>query len=723
MSKHIIFHLVILVISTISCAFAQENSAASSSTLARQMFMSGQQLLDTKHYEKAALLFARLDDNYPLLEDYVQFFLAESYRQADQKERALATFQEFLRTYPAHPLGNEARLHAANLLVDLQKPADAIPMYQALLRESDLNRGEVSYKLGLALLEAGQTQQAASMLTQSVYFSPRHGFSTDARRQLEKLLKSHPEYAITWTEDLLWKSAETFSENGEATLAIQQYELFRKQYPQSSRLGESELKQAEAYFQRGKTGQARTLLQQVVSRYAASQPEIAAQALYILGAKDWYADLNQRAKSTMQQIVRKFRATAWADDAHYVIGRIFQSKEAYLAAARWYAALQKRYPDSSFAEEALWRAGWSYYLAHEYAQASGMFFQGLEAFPSGDFREECLYWYGRSAERLAAQAEQQDAAAAIKIYRQLLASSPESYYAIRAQERLRLLNSPIVREQETPAKKAPTLETILSSVQSSLAVEQAQFLLTHLRKAFELEAVQQPFYARQEIAWIESRLGDQLLSEANPDQKLRGLYLLARAYIEIGDYLKGIQLTAVIESLLPTLSTPFPYPLEQLKYPLDYWDLILKYAEQRKLDPYFVAGIIRQESAYNPQARSYANARGLMQVIPPTAKRVARRIGLKNFTTARLYEPDINIAIGTAYIAEMIERFDGNLFRAIAAYNAGPNATKKWWPEQGMIENEEIVENITYRATRNYVKRVLRNQYNYRQIYAAAQRN
>jgi outer membrane protein assembly factor BamD (BamD/ComL family) len=165
MQKPIIFYAsLVLSVLNFSYTHAQENAAASSSTLARQMFMTGQRMLDEKHYEEAALLFAQLDGNYPLLQDYVQFFLAESSRQADQQEAALSAFQEFLRTSPAHPLSDEARFHTADLLVELHKPADAIPLYQTLLTESGINRGEVAYKLGLALVERSQPQQAASIL-------------------------------------------------------------------------------------------------------------------------------------------------------------------------------------------------------------------------------------------------------------------------------------------------------------------------------------------------------------------------------------------------------------------------------------------------------------------------------------------------------------------------------------------------------------------------------
>ncbi|MBD3307317.1 transglycosylase SLT domain-containing protein, partial [candidate division KSB3 bacterium] len=158
-------------------------------------------------------------------------------------------------------------------------------------------------------------------------------------------------------------------------------------------------------------------------------------------------------------------------------------------------------------------------------------------------------------------------------------------------------------------------------------------------------------------------------------------------------------------------------PLDYLKFPLAYWDLIQTYAQKNELAPFLVAGIIRQESAYNPRALSYANARGLMQVIPPTARRVAAQLKLRNFQIAHLYDAETNIAIGTRYLADLLKKFDGNLYRAIAGYNAGPNATQKWWTAEGEIDHEAVVENITYRATRNYVKRVLRNQYNYQRIY------
>lgn len=718
MKKHhvMLSLLIALQLLIVFRSAAQESSETRFVEQLRQTFITACQCFDEKQYARAALIFAQLRGHYPQLQDYIQFFLAESYRNAERPEDALKELQQFLKVYPDHPLVFEAHFNAANLLVNLKRSAEALPLYQSLLSESALNQGELYYKLGVAYREASNPQQAVAALTQAVFFFPKHGFWQEARKQLDLLLKKHPDFAITWTEETLLNSAKALTDAGVYSLAMQQYELFRKHYPQSLHSGESDINLAEAYYQVKKPIQAREFLMQLASGYAASQPELAAQALYVLGAKDWYADRNQEAKQIMQRILTTLRTTSWADDAHYVIGRIFQSQHAYSVAAQWYTTLQKRYPASALAEESLWRAGWSYYLARQYLQAARTFSRAISTFPFGSFTQECLYWQGRSFE------QQQDFRSAIERYQQLLSTAPASYYAIRAQNRLRLLNTPPIALEPRPSGAPPEFSDLVATIPHIFAPEQTQKILPALHKAFELDAVQLQTYARKEIAWLENWLQKQELLESDPKQTLLRFYFLGRVYAQFGDYLKGIQLATTIESLAADSTTPFPYALDSLQYPIAYWDLITRYADQNKLDPFFVAGIIRQESAYNPRALSYANARGLMQVIPPTAARVARRIGLQQFTTAQLYEPETNIAIGTAYIAEMLEKFEGNLFRAIAAYNAGPNATNKWWPQSVGIDDEEIVENITYNATRNYVKRVLRDQHRYRILYGVSEK-
>ena len=106
-----------------------------------------------------------------------------------------------------------------------------------------------------------------------------------------------------------------------------------------------------------------------------------------------------------------------------------------------------------------------------------------------------------------------------------------------------------------------------------------------------------------------------------------------------------------------------------------------------------------------------------MQLVPLTGKKVAKQAGLRHFDPSQLYDPETNILLGTKYLAGLLDQYNSNLYRTIAAYNAGPDATRKWWTDP--VEDQEVVvENITYRATQNYVKQVIRNQHYYRLIYA-----
>ncbi len=147
--------------------------------------------------------------------------------------------------------------------------------------------------------------------------------------------------------------------------------------------------------------------------------------------------------------------------------------------------------------------------------------------------------------------------------------------------------------------------------------------------------------------------------------------------------------------------------LYELRFPLDHDATIRREAAKRGIDPAWVAAEIRAESVFNPRARSGANAMGLMQVLPATGAAVAKRIDLGNYAGASsLYDPDTNIAIGTAYLREMEDKY-GLPYVAIAAYNAGPTPTARWQSQRPHFDPDFWIETISYRETREYVARVL----------------
>lgn len=145
----------------------------------------------------------------------------------------------------------------------------------------------------------------------------------------------------------------------------------------------------------------------------------------------------------------------------------------------------------------------------------------------------------------------------------------------------------------------------------------------------------------------------------------------------------------------------------RLRFPLSYPNTVREQAETHRLDPALVAAVTRAESAWMPAARSPADARGLMQVLPTTAAGVARRHGIDYTGPDSLYRPGTNIRLGTAYMREMLDRHGGRPYFAIAAYNAGPAPVGRWRGQRPDFDPDLWIETITYRETREYVARVM----------------
>ena len=151
-----------------------------------------------------------------------------------------------------------------------------------------------------------------------------------------------------------------------------------------------------------------------------------------------------------------------------------------------------------------------------------------------------------------------------------------------------------------------------------------------------------------------------------------------------------------------------------LRFPIGYKDEVSTHAKNNGLDQGLVFALIRQESLFTPDARSHAGALGMMQIMPATAKRVAKQHNISYKGTQDLLNPNYNIRLGTTYLKQLINRFDANEVLAMAAYNAGPHRVSKWIPEKS-LPMDVWIETIPFKETRNYVKHILSNQDIYRE--------
>jgi soluble lytic murein transglycosylase len=162
-----------------------------------------------------------------------------------------------------------------------------------------------------------------------------------------------------------------------------------------------------------------------------------------------------------------------------------------------------------------------------------------------------------------------------------------------------------------------------------------------------------------------------------------------------------------------------PLAYWHILFPKAWWETIKTESARNNLDPYFVASLIRQESEFNPSAISYANAYGLMQLLPSTGKQMAREEGLTHFQTFQLLDPETNIRLGTRYLREMLDNVGGVPEYAMAAYNAGDGRVADWKAAGPYSGIDEFVESIPFTQTREYVEAILRNEETYRAIDAA----
>ena len=163
-------------------------------------------------------------------------------------------------------------------------------------------------------------------------------------------------------------------------------------------------------------------------------------------------------------------------------------------------------------------------------------------------------------------------------------------------------------------------------------------------------------------------------------------------------------------------SVHLPNFLSGIFFPLQYSELIAAYSKKQLVDPYLVQALIREESFFRTDSLSSAKAYGLMQLLHDTAREIARGSNLK-VKAKDLYDPEINIRLGLNHLKMLLDKYDGRLYLALAAYNAGVGAVDQWLADFPNADEEEFIEMIPYSETRNYVKNILRNYFFYRYYY------
>ena len=320
---------------------------------------------------------------------------------------------------------------------------------------------------------------------------------------------------------------------------------------------------------------------------------------------------------------------------------------------------------------------------------------------NSDFRGKSAYWAARDSERTGKLAE------ARAIYQALQARYDANWYGYLAKQRLDDMTRNNTPQKDFSAdsevgRAVANLKTVIVAEETAGAREDER-----IAKADQLSIVGADDWALEELNAAAA------VAPMSPRVNLA----IAKIYRAKTD---NVQALNYLKRSYPDYSQMKPEEMRpdewDVFYPLAYWDIINQEARARSLDPYQVAGLIRQESVFNPRAVSSARAYGLMQLLVPTGITTARRVGVSRaITVDSLFEPRLNIQLGTAYFKEQLEKY-GRIEYVAAAYNAGPGRVVQWRASLP-LQIDEWAEAVPFRETRLYIQGVVRNTMQYRRLY------
>lgn len=364
-----------------------------------------------------------------------------------------------------------------------------------------------------------------------------------------------------------------------------------------------------------------------------------------------------------------------------------------------YRQLITAYPTSEFASEAAWWLFWE--MAKRapanpsvIANATVLGHEALSRYPETRQAPRFAFWLGKLYEA----AKRPDKA--IVDYKYAVLHYPSSYYGYRAQARLRALTTPKKHDQgwsTSSARHDVPVDWSWPAPQEIMSVPQMD------KRCGKTFAELFKLHQLDECAEL-------LPQTSEPELKAALLAALSQPLQAIASCSKDLPGSA-------NHTTRW-----QLAYPLLYTKQVQEECHAKGVDPFLVHALIREESRYYHRALSRSHAIGLMQLLPGTAYGVAKRLGVPLHGTEDIYQPEINIKLGTDYLAYVLRRYNGGALFAVASYNGGPNAVQAWLRRHQAGSGGDFdyfVENIPIRETRDYVRKVFGSYWNYEGVYHA----
>lgn len=653
--------------------------------------------INAKDYAGAAtLLDTSLIANYSTLGDYALFLRASALEQASKPAEARIVYEQLVRLYPASARAREAQLRASSIILR-NGDASAVPL--SLKELAAANDAAALLLTAKAYEQSSDSARALAAYRRIYFYAPASAESVDAAGAIARLSSTlsptTSEEAITRAEKLY--EAKRFSD------ASQAYGEAFTRFSATATIP-AQLRRVIAAASARKTIDAVSALNAIPT----SSGETRAEALYYVAQAYARARQWEQARSTVEELRRSFPNSPFTPRALSSVGQIAEDANNQVDASYFLRTAVNSYQGSTEVAQAQFDLAWMAHEAKNFAESAKLLTEHLAYYAdkNTDNRGRAGYWAARDSERAGKLSE------ARALYHGVLARYDANWYGYLAKQRLdAMLRSGVGTIPVKPFAPDSVVGRAVANLATVTVAEETagpnedKFLA----RADELNNVGLDDWALEELARATESAGN------SPKVNLA----IARVYRSQEDNVRALN---VLKKSFPDYSQMKPEEMTREEwdvfYPLSNWEIIVQESRAKNLDPYQVAGLIRQETVFMARARSSAKAYGLMQVLVPTGITTARKYGIeRSISEEALYEPRLNIQLGTAYLRDQIDKF-GKIEYVAAAYNAGPGRAVQWRASLP-AEMDEWAEAVPFKETRGYVQGVVRNRLQYQRLYDA----
>lgn len=425
------------------------------------------------------------------------------------------------------------------------------------------------------------------------------------------------------------------------------------------------------------------------------------------------------------KIYHRHESTAAKRDALYRAAWLAYNGGAFGRAVKLFDEFLTAFPNDGSTADALWHYGWSAFRAGDLRKAQHTLRRLRRRYPTSSTAHRALYWLARIEWRIGRQDK------ARTLYRETMQARPMTYYAVLAEQRLREMGHSGILVASVGNGLAGMLSSETDEPEAGLSFLQAgseaqmPAMRDHVMPWGETVFDWEQPAARRTLRLIRLGLMDIAADEVADLRPIRGVtrdaaeYARARLLYGLGDYHRAHRISGrIFRRRLKDPVSPGTRRFSHLAYPAAHRALTKKVATEVGISPLLIWSLMRQESAYDDRARSWASANGLMQIIPRTGRKIAARLGVDDkYNFAVLQDPNVNVKFGAWYLGQLLHKFHGHVALAVGSYNAGPVAMARWLDRRPRTPTDEFVEDIPYRETRQYIKRVLGNLAVYQALY------